>query len=214
VKYENLDYVGQSFSGICDISGLISINNGIIRITPRSSDDIYEYHSDATLTGITINGNPYPDFDPLVLEYLVRLPQGTNDVPVLDYSTSDPLATAAHSVVTNLSGSEEERTFSIIVTAEDGLNQLKYSITFILDNENGIPGISQSGITVTPVPVQNDITIRGLAPNTLIKIHDITGNTVLIEETPGEELKLDLTFLTPGMYILCNSNRNFRFIKQ
>ncbi len=86
-------------------------------------------NNDATLSEITIDGEPLEDFDPETLDYTVMLAYDTEVAPQIGASTTDPNAIAEITPANELPGQA-----SILVTAEDGENQLEYTLAFQLED--------------------------------------------------------------------------------
>ncbi len=77
-------------------------------------------------------------------------------------------------------------------------------------------GNFQTDVRLFPNPVQDDLYIEGLAPNTWIKVYNSKGMQVL--ETMMTNDKIDLNYLEPGLYvvsaILDNKVMNYKIAKK
>ena len=72
-----------------------------------------------------------PEFSYDILNYVVMLPETTTQTPTIDATTTDPNASVDISDPVDIfSAIQEERTASITVTAENGVNQTVYEILF------------------------------------------------------------------------------------
>ena len=83
-----------------------------------------EKSSEATLSNIMIDGNDVDGFDSQVFEYVVTLPYGTTNSPVVEFEK----AVSEQNVIisdTGLYGATR-----LLVVAEDGLNSSTYTITY------------------------------------------------------------------------------------
>lgn len=86
--------------------------------------------SDASLSGIFLNGSLIEGFASENYEYNVELPFGTTELPVLTYTKAND---AAHVVATIPSLVGEAK---IVVESEDGLNSLNYKVNFYVSAQN------------------------------------------------------------------------------
>ncbi|WP_201318930.1 immunoglobulin-like domain-containing protein [Paenibacillus sp. EPM92] len=82
---------------------------------------------DATLSGITIDGNPLSGFDKDTLNYTVELPEDAAQVPVVRAAAADSNADVEITPAANLPGNTV-----IVVTAEDQMTQQTYTVHFTL----------------------------------------------------------------------------------
>jgi outer membrane lipopolysaccharide assembly protein LptE/RlpB len=88
-------------------------------------------NSDATLHGITVNGEAISSFDANTFNYQVTLPYGTTTLPEVAASSNDINALVDITQAEALPG-----TASIQVTAADGQTQLTYTVSFTLAPNN------------------------------------------------------------------------------
>ena len=80
-------------------------------------------NTDATLAGIYTDGTLITNFDPLTLDYTIGLPYGAT-LPTLTAAPSDPNATVVIEAT-------DAMHYTIVVTAEDGLTTLTYTVTLV-----------------------------------------------------------------------------------
>lgn len=92
--------------------------------------------SNANLKAVSINSEPFPDFDQEVTEYLISLPHATDEVPQIDATPASSFADVVINQAASLTGSEAERTASVMVTSEDQTNNREYAFTFRLMNND------------------------------------------------------------------------------
>jgi hypothetical protein len=85
----------------------------------------YPFSTDATLSGLKIDGNTVTGFSASVLAYQVELPYGTITVPLVTATTTHARATKVITPAPSLPG-----TTSVVVTAEDGIAVKIYTISF------------------------------------------------------------------------------------
>ncbi|WP_282036673.1 sugar-binding protein [Saccharicrinis aurantiacus] len=83
--------------------------------------------TDATLSDLTVNGVTVPQFNPTVLTYNVTIPATTVDIPTVDGVTSDVNASYTVSQATEIEG-----TATVVVTAEDEVATLTYTVNLTL----------------------------------------------------------------------------------
>lgn len=100
-------------------------------------------NNDATLHGITVNGEAISSFDVNTFDYQVILPYGTTDLPVVAASPNDAAASLAITQAASLPGAA-----SILVTAEDGETQLTYTVSFTLapNSDASLSTITMDGV--------------------------------------------------------------------
>lgn len=80
----------------------------------------------ATLTGISVNGNPIAGFNPAKTVYVVELPLGTVDIPVVEYTTDYPDYQTIVVSTDSLSGA------TVSVTPQGSSNANVYRITYVM----------------------------------------------------------------------------------
>ncbi len=169
---------------------------------------------DATVSDLTIEGGTVADFDPGVYHYDVLLPEGTEDIPVVDAAATDENASVVVTQATDLMGDETARTATVIVTAADGTTTQSYTITFSV-----VTGITTSGanrLNLYPNPARDEIVLSGLNAGRVSKVNimDVTGRIVKTMDTNGTELRLGISDLHPGCYFVRVENKTLKFIKR
>lgn len=140
--------------------------------------------TDATLSALTYNGTPVPNFSPNQLSYEVELPAGTTAIPTIAATATDAAATISVTQATALPG-----TASVSVTAEDGTTTKTYTITFTVassapkvtsatwTNIKGTATIDQVNKTITG-QVTNGSSLTAITPQfTGENIASVTPNT-------------------------------------
>jgi hypothetical protein len=93
-----------------------------VSITPASTD--------ATLSDLTVNAITVAGFDAGTLTYNVTLPFGTTTVPTVAGVATHAGANAVPTQATNVTGTEAERTASVLVTAQDATTTQTYFVIF------------------------------------------------------------------------------------
>jgi len=113
-------------------------DDAIITVTAENPDytRVYTVHfttqksTDASLSSLTIDaqGSWNITFAPEVHDYIFTLPEGTTDVPQVNYTVNSPLATAQYQAAEDVNG-----VATIVVTAENTDYQITYTIRFSVD---------------------------------------------------------------------------------
>ncbi len=94
--------------------------------------------SNANLSNISLSeGSLDPVFVSTTYAYSVMLPSNTASVPEVDATKADANASISINQAVNISGTQEERTATITVTAEDGTTQKTYQVVYSLIPEQG-----------------------------------------------------------------------------
>ncbi|MDP2724231.1 MAG: T9SS type A sorting domain-containing protein [Bacteroidales bacterium] len=166
--------------------------------------------TDANLTDLTTDGVTVTDFDPLVVYYEVDVYEG-EPIPVVDGTTSDPLATM---VVTQASAVPGEGT--VLVTAQDGTTQKTYTIHFNLIT--GISDEAEAQISIYPNPVAEKLMISGLTGTAHLRIVNLVGEKVFDGEVADHQ-EIILNSLKEGLYFGMiqqqnGTNTTVKFIKK
>ena len=170
----------------------------------------YTLSTDATLIDLTVDESTIENFDPLVTYYEVDVPEG-DPTPIIDGTPNDPLASI---VVTQAPTVPGEGT--IVVTAQDEITQMDYTVKF-----NLITGINENGlsqISIFPNPVLNKLHILGIEGKAQVEILNILGETV-ISEIVNNTNPIRVDQLKQGIYFAIvrakNTNiQSLRFIKK
>lgn len=133
----NLLPVGASFAEVLDIKKVTAL------------DVVSPYSSNATLADLSINGVRVPDFAPGKIVYDIILPAGTVEVPDVTAEVADITALAEVRDAAEIPGST-----IIVVTAEDSLTSLTYTLNFSLESLSSLKAPDQvmGGETVS-IPV-------------------------------------------------------------
>ena len=166
--------------------------------------------TDATLTDLTTDGVTVTDFDPLVVYYEVDVYEG-DPIPVIDGTTSDPLATK---VVTQASVVPGEG--NVLVTAQDGITQKTYTVHFNLIT--GISDADESQISIYPNPVAERLMVSGLTGTAHFSIVNLVGEKVFVGEVANNQ-EIILNSLREGIYFAMIQQQNgtmttVKFIKK
>jgi len=151
------------------------------------------FATDATLTSLTYDGEPVPDFSPDVFEYTILLPAGTVEVPVVEATVNDPNALAIIVPATELPGST-----TVDVFAEDLATYNTYTVNF--DFETGITSSTTKAVRIYPNPTTGKVFISG-AENARVLVYNVTGELV-VSYNDFSTTMIDLSDLNKGVYIM------------
>ncbi len=99
----------------------------------------------ATLSALTVNGTTIAGFKSDSLEYVVELPFGTIEMPVVLGTVTD---TNADTVTTQAATLAD--TALVVVTAEDGITELTYKVNFTIapNNDATLSDLTVDGVTI------------------------------------------------------------------
>ena len=107
-------------------------------IMPNNNVEVTAINVDSAskLDSIMIDDVKIQDFDSNIITYTITLPYGTDEIPNVTAVPANENAIVTITQAISLTGTEEERTATITVTAEDGITQTIYKVTFVLDNDS------------------------------------------------------------------------------
>ncbi len=154
----------------------------------------------ATLTQINIDGVILQGFDSDVLHYEVELASGTTSVPFVEGIATSPWANVETTQATSITGDEEERTASLLVTAEDGTT-LAYTVLFTMD-DTSVSDMTEDYFRIYPNPAQYKIYLNLPAGFERVQLYSING--LMVMETAGysDNGILNVESLPSGVYLL------------
>lgn len=151
----------------------------------------YTMATDATLADLTVDGETIEGFDPAITYYEVDVYEG-EPIPTIDGTPNDPLATTDVNQSVTLPGDG-----TILVTAQDGITQLTYTVHFNLIT--GIADRDKISLFVYPNPVDNRLSVAGISGLTSVDIMNLLGE-VVFSGNMTENQSIDADFLTEGIY--------------
>ena len=111
---------------------------------------------DASLSGLLVDGTTVSGFEPDTTTYNVELPAGTTIVPTVTYTLNDSAATDLLTDADGLPGAT-----TVVVTAEDRVTTVTYTINFTVAEPPPGPDASLSDLLV------DGTTVDGFNPDTL-----------------------------------------------
>jgi hypothetical protein len=117
---------------------------------------------------------------------------------------ASPWAEVETTQAESITGEEQERTASILVTAENG-STLTYTILFTLD-DTFVSDLSDNSFRVYPNPAKDKIYVELSTGFGHIRLFNITGLQVLESTGNSEKVILDVKNLPSGIYLLKLSN--------
>lgn len=174
----------------------------VIWLQEQTSQEVFQsnysvedasFGNDASLTSITVNGEPLPDFSPDVFEYTVYTWPGATEVPVVEATSTDPLATAVVVPANEIPGST-----TVDVFAEDLGTYNTYTINF--DYGTGEISNLVKAVSIYPNPTSGKVQING-AENAQIMVYSVTGELVVSYDNFTSSM-IDLSELKEGIYIM------------
>lgn len=163
----------------------------VFQSTYSVEDGIFE--TDASLTSISVDGEPLADFSPDVFEYTVYTWPGNLEVPVVEAESTDPKATTVVVPANELPGST-----TVDIFAEDLATFNTYTITF--DYGTGEISNAAKALRVYPNPTTGKVNIRG-AENAQVIVYAVTGEVVASYNNFSSSM-IDLSELNEGIYIM------------
>jgi len=177
--------------------------------------EFYLISNDAVLSGIKVNKVDLPGFNPDVTSYQIEL--SAVQIPEINCQTAVESATIGIENATNLTGTEQERTVTIIVTSADGKSSKTYAILFSVKGLD-VQSINKYEVKVFPSPAENWLTIQNLNRAQKIQVFGLSGKLEMeTGATIGQEQKLDVSKLSSGVHILrvisADKTENLKFVK-
>jgi len=115
-----------------------------VRVTAQDGTTVRTYtvsfttttpSSDATLSALTVGGSPVAGFSPATMSYDVVLPTGTTSAP-----TVTATATESHATIVYIQAASVPGTALVQVTAQDGVTQQAYAVSFTVASDGGDDG--------------------------------------------------------------------------
>jgi len=163
--------------------------------------------SDAFLHSLTPSaGLLSPVFDSLATVYFVQLPAGTTTVPMVSAVPHDPDATVQITQATDLYGTVAQQTATVLVTAEDGITTMLYSVQFSVLATGIKNSISGNTAVVYPNPAIGVFYFDffNKKQSIEIKVYNALGRFIKSEKiSTGRIYSLDLSSQEPGIYYVC-----------
>lgn len=142
---------------------------------------------DATLSDLTVNNVTVDGFDPDVYSYSVPIP-AADPLPITGATANHPAATVNITQTTSVPG-----TATVLVTAEDGITELTYTVNFTIAGTDA----TLSDLTV------DGVTIPGFDPNTFTYDYIVpTGNSIPVvgatASDPNADVVINQATTLPG----------------
>ncbi len=151
----------------------------------------YTAETDASLSDLRLDGESIANFDPSATYYEADVIEG-GAIPVIDGTPTDPLASLLITQASMVPGDG-----SILVTAQDGITQLTYTVHF-----NLITGVEEVGILrikLYPNPVSNHLKLIGVHTIVDLEIRNTLGAS-LYSKTIGEDISIETSSWPVGIY--------------
>lgn len=195
----------------------VTAENGTTTLSYKIIFNKLPISDDATLKDLTVNGETVAGFHPTVINYSVDLPHESS-IPVVIGAPNHKFAQVIVQNAENLEGSEEERTTTVEVTAEDDETIRVYSILF-----NLLPVSTEEtdkwDISVYPNPAHNFLNIetKGITHNydSRIRILNAAGKIMDVRtHIFRNKIQIPVNNWADGMYILIIDSQNKTFTKR
>ena len=92
-------------------------------------------------------------------------------------------------------------------------------VDFMTAGANGINDVVESKVTVYPNPTTNYVKVSNITEGSIVTMYDLQGRAMMQTKANGNEITLDMSTMTAGMYIMQVSNdgvveRGVRIIKK
>ena len=151
------------------------------------------FANDASLTAITVDGEPLDGFSPDVFDYTITLPSTAVEVPMVEATVTDPNGLAIVVPAIELPGAT-----TVDVFAEDLATKNTYTINF--DLGTGFENETFTAMNVYPNPSSGVVYISG-ADNAQVTVFNTSG-AVVAEYQNFNSGKIDLSNMNEGIYFL------------
>jgi len=221
VSFYDTDLTGTVIPDSAHVAGIVLEYKGTVQLSPRSGADVVELinyvpSSDASISDLLVDNVSIEGFSPAQLIYNVVVPTSTTEVPMVSAVTNHDSAVVTVTDATDLSGTEAERTTTVLITAEDKVSTKTYQVIFSL--AVGIADMEGETIEIYPVPADDFLHVKGVESLRELRMINMTGSTVMIIELSGERsTQLDISDLESGVYFLRlsgdSSTTILRFVK-
>jgi hypothetical protein len=162
---------------------------------------VWALANDASLKGVTINGEELSDFDADVFEYTLSI-ENPENIPQVSALASDDNAD-----VDILQAAEIPGQAVITVTAEDGETQQVYTINF--EAETASDNFNIANIKVYPNPTSGivNVEIPGQSKISKVCLINVTGKVIAVKNKMSAHfVTFDLTNLKQGVYFITIEN--------
>lgn len=198
--FNDSDLTGNVIPYMADISGIASWFNTAAGVSPRTTDDLVIYSSDATISKLVFNRTSLdiiPDtyyYDVSLSSYVVLIPK------VLATATSSH-ATLSVIQATSLTGSISERSATVTVTSQNKAFTNIYAVTFTLLTEKMAAPVEE--VELYPVPATTQVTVKKIESVILLELYNATGVKLQTVKCASENEKtLDLSRYPTGIYFI------------
>jgi hypothetical protein len=161
--------------------------------------------NNAYLSDLTIDGTTIAGFNSDTLSYEIELPEGTTDIPIVGATASNRKATVEITQASTLPSSA-----TVIVTAEDGVTKLTYTVYFTVGAPTAISAPSTDmSVSIYPNPVTNGVIYISfdstVNDEVVVSIISSAGKIVYsdkIQSISGKYIINGLDNLEKGIYLL------------
>ncbi|MFI3296787.1 MAG: hypothetical protein R3Y59_04050 [bacterium] len=209
-----------------DVYQIVSIDSAgltlpnVISVTAENGDEqtytinfTVEKSHDATLQSIFVGGETLVGFDSNIYNYVVQVPYGSVDVPIVSYSASQPTI----QTVTLVSATSLSDTTSITVVAEDDTTSIIYNVAFEIQKSSDVQlnslGIGDSlfvdfnshvysyvvmipsGTAIEDYPTKNDVIFEKKMEGQVVTVEQEDATEVIITVTAEDGTQATYTIV-------------------
>jgi len=157
-------------------------------------------NSNALLSDLTIDGTTIIGFDPE--RYVYSVSANGTDIPVIEALTQNPYATIEINELVSLSGTESERTATIVVNSYDNSKTKTYTVIF----DKVYTGIEEqernNQLKIYPNPFENQVTIDYMhesSDEAMLIVYNLLGEQLLQLALPNGDSKGKVNLNTAGL---------------
>ncbi|MBI9033671.1 MAG: T9SS type A sorting domain-containing protein [Bacteroidales bacterium] len=153
------------------------------------------YSDDATLADLTVDGETVEGFTPDIYDYTIVLPDVT-PLPVVDATPEDANASVQLNQIVAVPGDA-----TVVVTAEDGVTQLIYTVHF--DSDIRVSDQVSINARIFPNPVADILQLKAVQAIHSVEVIDLTGRIIKVTEFVNQNrVSIDMTEFERGTYFV------------
>lgn len=192
---ESIDLAGTNVEEWDDLGVAVIVQDQDSKYIWQSGYTVEDgtFANDASLTAITVDGEPLEGFSPDIYEYTVTLASTAVEVPLVEATVTDPNGLSIVVPAIELPGAT-----TVDVFAEDLATKNTYTINF--DLGTGIGNETFDALNVYPNPSNGIVYISG-ADNAQVTVFNAAGAVVAAYKNFNSG-KIDLSSMEEGIYFL------------
>ena len=166
--------------------------------------------NESRLSSVKINNSILADFDKDISDYLVKLPVGTVDLPIISATSIDAMAEVSVQMPASLPGSA-----TISVIARDGTTKMVYNLLLSVSTTS-VTDMVNNDFSIFPNPAKDQLFIKGNGAKS-ISICNLNGQVIKSMDVTNNLTVVNLNSFPKGIYIVKTiisngSSRNERLI--